>query len=92
MRFEKNNNVELIRFQFTDDTRQTLESVTVFLKDRFAEYGYLPETDVIPIEWLSAKVKQHLEQESYQTASAFQWIIDMWHTEKEDWEVENGRG
>lgn len=39
----------------------------------------------IPIEWLKAKVKQHYDEGAYQTASAFQWIIDMWNEDKEDW-------
>lgn len=85
---EKNNNStivkedsELIRFQFTDDTRQTLESVTVFLKDRFAEYGYLPATDVIPIEWLKKQVKEALDERRIDDALFLKECLAKWEEE-----------
>lgn len=40
----------LINMKFTDKSHDTLESITVNLKDYFAEYGYIPRTEAIPIE------------------------------------------
>ena len=91
---EKNNNgtsvfmngkeyAELIRYQFTDDTRQTLESVTVFLKDRYAEYGYLPETDVIPIAW----IEKYGEENWADYGTQYNAITEM----LKEWRKENGR-
>jgi len=42
----------LINMKFTDKNHDTVESITVNLKDYFAEYGYIPRTEAIPIEWL----------------------------------------
>lgn len=55
-----------------------------------AKYTDMADTvKAIPIEWLKAKVKQHYDEGAYQTASAFQWIIDMWNEDEKDWEKEN---
>lgn len=42
----------LVDFKFTDYSHETLESVTVNLKDLFEEYGYIPKAKAIPIEQL----------------------------------------
>ena len=52
-------NVEatLVTFRFTDDNHETLESITINLKDLFAEYGYIPRTEAIPIEFIEEYIK-----------------------------------
>lgn len=51
----------LVDFKFTDYSHETLESVTVNLKDLFEEYGYIPKAKAIPIEWIKSKINAILD-------------------------------
>lgn len=67
----------LISMHFTDDTRDTLEYVTINIKDCYQEYGYIPRAEAIPIEWIERKLAEH-------------WYVDYDIRELlDDWEKEN---
>lgn len=73
----------LINMKFTDKSHDTLESVTVNLKDYFAEYGYIPRTEAIPIEWIENYTRKNFPLEHGEVVLGF--IADM----LEDWRKEN---
>ena len=67
----------LISMHFTDDTRDTLEYVTINIKDCYQEYGYIPRAEAIPIERIERKLAEH-------------WYVDYDIRELlDDWEKEN---
>lgn len=70
----------LVDFKFTDYSHETLESVTVNLKDLFEEYGYIPKAKAIPIEWINKWVVTKF-------VGAGRVIDSM----LDDWEQENAR-
>ena len=79
----------LINMKFTDKSHDTLESITVNLKDYFAEYGYIPRTEAIPIEWIKNYAKR-------KASKGFTEIDCYWQYWEEDvlkmvadWETEN---
>lgn len=81
----------LINMKFTDKSHDTLESITVNLKDYFAEYGYIPRTEAIPIEWIKNYAKR-------KASKGFTEIDCYWQYWEEDvlkmvadWEKENDK-
>lgn len=75
----------LVDFKFTDYSHETLESVTVNLKDLFEEYGYIPKAKAIPIEWL----KRWFERQAWQGSSPTDRIHCKASDIIEEWEKEN---
>lgn len=69
----------LVDFKFTDYSHETLESVTVNLKDLFEEYGYIPKAKAIPIEW----IVNWLNKSNRHYCDTDQMLLD--------WEKENER-
>ena len=70
----------LVDFKFTDYSHETLESVTVNLKDLFEEYGYIPKAKAIPIAWIEEWGWKNGMSESM----SLRVMID-------DWEKENDK-
>lgn len=68
----------LVDFKFTDYSHETLESVTVNLKDLFEEYGYIPKAKAIPIEWIKRKAFEH---PSLSRNLFYRLIIEEWEKE-----------
>lgn len=76
----------LVDFKFTDYSHETLESVTVNLKDLFEEYGYIPKAKAIPIEWIKEWYKKALNKYGFMGDEMVS-VSDL----LEDWEKENER-
>ena len=47
-----------------------------------------PEVKAIPIEWFKKKINCHIETATY-GAEVYQWVLNRWYEDKEDWEKEN---
>lgn len=75
----------LVEFKFTDYSHETLESVTVNLKDLFEEYGYIPKTKAIPIEWIERFMNRFRTSEG---VSGDEYALI--HYMLCEWEKENG--
>ena len=67
---------------FTDDTRDTLEYVTINIKDCYQEYGYIPRAEAIPIEW----IKKKIDNTSFFSEQGIYWseLLDDWEKENEN--------
>lgn len=69
----------LVDFKFTDYSHETLESVTVNLKDLFEEYGYIPKAKAIPIEWIKNWIAK--SENTYNREQVYEML--------KEWEKEN---
>lgn len=71
----------LVDFKFTDYSHETLESVTVNLKDLFEEYGYIPKAKAIPIEYIEKFKKEFRAVASVK--AVIDWLLEKWEKENE---------
>ena len=71
----------LVDFKFTDYSHETLESVTVNLKDLFEEYGYIPKAKAIPVEYIKA-FKEEVRDVTNGKA-VIDWLLENWEKENE---------
>lgn len=47
-----------------------------------------PTVNAIPIEWFKKEIDWHLETVTY-GAEVYQWVLNRWYEDKENWEKEN---
>ena len=47
-----------------------------------------PTVKAIPIEWFKKEIDWHLETVTY-GAEVYQWVLNKWYEDKENWEKEN---
>ena len=47
-----------------------------------------PTVKAIPIEWFKKQISWHLGTLTY-GAEVYQWVLNRWYEDKEDWEKEN---
>lgn len=54
----------------------------------FREIANTPTVKAIPIEWFKKKIDWHLDNVIY-GAEVYQWVLNRWYEDKENWEREN---
>lgn len=47
-----------------------------------------PTVKAIPIEWFKKEIDWHFETVTY-GAEVYQWVLNRWYEDKENWEKEN---
>lgn len=60
---------------------KSLQNVTWF---ELTDY----EVKAIPIEWFKKKIDWHFDNVIY-GAEVYQWVLNRWYEDKENWEKEN---